>query len=173
MEKLSVVGRLFIHDGDNCRTKGGKSMVKRHSIFKSLILSVTIFMLCTMTAFAANAAISNGSIYWLNHTQYTSQSFNASGGNIYLEGVATSANSGSFRITMEKKGILGWNAVGNQYTVNCGSYWTYNTRTGSNVQGQYFKRAWATGSGTYRFKLTKVSGNNQQVAFTQVYWFSE
>ena len=148
-------------------------MTKLRGISKFFVLPIAVLMLCTMTVFAANYGIANGNFYWLNSSPYTSQSFTASGGNIYLEGVATSVNSGTFRITMEKKGFWGWSAVGNQYPVDCGSGWTYNTRTGHMVQGQYFKRAWATGTGTYRFKLTSISGPTQRVAFTQVYWFSE
>ena len=140
--------------------------MKRRSII-SIVAVVLLVALCATTALAASA---RPNFTWLQGTSstWTSSEFTTSG-QVEFEGVATSPNSGQFTVVLQKKNILGiWSDTSNAYTVSQHSNWTYNTSTGQNVQGQYFKLIWPSqGSSSLRIVL-KNPTNPQATVFTQV-----
>jgi|GEM_PF-6635149 len=141
--------------------------------FLSIFLSLALLLACLtpITAFAVSKTIA-----WqqgTSRTIYTSSSKFSNSNNIVFEGVATSSESGSFKVTLQKKNIFGvWKDTSNVYTVKQHHNQTYSTTAKTMVTGQFFKLYWPGGSGTYRLKMSNPTVP-QQTALSSLKFYTQ
>lgn len=134
------------------------------------ITAIIAVVLVMSIAFATTAFALSSTFTWLSGTYPTKNeslgSMNPSNG-IKFAGVATSAESCTFTVKLQKQGWFGtWSDVGNTYTITSDSVTRYDSRQGCYVQGQPFLLVWpTTDNATYRLHF-EVQSNPQVVGFT-------
>ena len=146
-------------------------------LFKGKTLVLLLFIIglifsMTITAFAIGTTMT-----WLqgtnpNKTESLGTLNPGSGNNcgIKFAGVATTAESGSYRVKLQRKNIFGFwvDAHPNAYVFNSDSVSRYDSRLGTWVNGQPFLAVWnISGSAEYGIRFEVVS-NPQVLGMTNI-----
>lgn len=156
-------------------------MISLKKISKKIIavcVMMTMLVLSTIPAFASGS--NDVRTYsWLQATKPTFEepcgTISAGNGDtLIFQGIATSSQSGTFNVRLQKKGVFGiWNDTNNVYTVRQHHDQTYDTINNHYVTGQFYRLYWNIHeNGTYRVVLynpsaPQVCGLSQTIFYIQ------
>ncbi len=144
---------------------------------KRTSIAIAIFTLIASLLFTTSVFAAGGTYSWLQGTKPELTDSNweiqaSKGKTIIFQGVATSSNTGSFKVKLQRKNIFGvWIDERNIYTVSQHSKRSYDSVNKRYVIGQFYRLYWNTEYST-RYRVVLYEPTNPQVCgLTEVLFY--